>query len=389
MIYPRKLLKKILPLIGKLEAVVVTGIRRCGKTFLLKDIYSRVDPKNALFLDLENPLNRRLFEEENYETIKTNLEKLGLDFKKRAFVFLDEIQLMPNLPSVVKYFIDHYKTKFFLTGSASFYLKNLFAESLAGRKFVFELFPLSFEEFLLFKNSLLRPPSLSQRVTAAVWKLFEPFWKEYLEFGAFPEVVLSTNASEKKMRLQDIFTSYFQKEVVTFSDFKKTETLRNFILLLAENVGSILNLERFASELKVSRLTLEEWLSFLEATYLVTLAPPFSRGQRVAIRKAKKVYFVDWALAKSINQQSLGQTLENCAFHLLRLTGSVSFYQKKSGAEIDFILNKKIGFEVKVSGRMADQKNLQRLSKELGLKKCHLITENYSPVSRPVFSLER
>lgn len=387
-IYPRTLWKKIKPYFSSPQAIVITGIRRCGKTFLLRYIFDET-PENKIFLDLENPLIRRLFEEENYEMIKTNLEKQGLDVSKRGFVFLDEIQWAPAVPSVVKYFIDHYQTKFFLTGSASFYLKNLFSESLTNRKFIFELFPLSFEEFLRFKEEKVAPPKFGEKVDEVTWKLIEPLWQEYLTFGSFPEVVLAKSRREKEKLLDEIFTSYFQKEIEQLADFRKTDLVRDLIVLLAENVGNILNIERLSSELGVSRITLEEWLSFLKATYLIDLVPPYSKKERVAIRKAKKVYFVDWGMAKKISSLSSGQILENCIFHLLRLRGKISFYRKKSGAEIDFILNKKTAFEVKTTARKTDRTKLQRLIGDLGLKEGFLVSDKYSSTKDtfPGFSL--
>ena len=140
MIKPRLIFKEIEPYFDSPEAIVITGMRRTGKTTLLNSIYQRIKSKNKVFLDLENPLNRKYFEEENYEQIRWAFEALGIDFKNKSFIFLDEIQFVKNLASVVKYFIDHYKVKFFLTGSASFYLKNIFTETLAGRKYIFELF---------------------------------------------------------------------------------------------------------------------------------------------------------------------------------------------------------------------------------------------------------
>ena len=134
MLIERLLYKQIKPHFDSSEAIIITGMRRTGKTSLLQFIYERVDSSNKLFLDLENPLNQRYFEESNYEKVKSDLEILGLNFTRKAYLFLDEIQLAKNLPSVVKYLIDHYKVKCFLTGSASFYLKNLFSESLAGRR---------------------------------------------------------------------------------------------------------------------------------------------------------------------------------------------------------------------------------------------------------------
>jgi predicted AAA+ superfamily ATPase len=158
MIKPRTILDRIKPYYDSPEAIIITGMRRTGKTTLLELIYSQIESSNKLILDLENPINRKYFEEPNYERIKSSFMFLGLDFTQRAHIFLDEIQFVKSLPSVVKYFIDHYRVKFFLTGSASFYLKNLFTESLSGRKYLFELFPLTFREFLSFKDSPLKLP---------------------------------------------------------------------------------------------------------------------------------------------------------------------------------------------------------------------------------------
>jgi len=232
-------------------------------------------------------------------------------------------------------------------------------------------------------------PEPGQPVTEITWKTIEPYWQEYLAFGGFPEVVLAQNPGLKTKLLEEIFTSYFQKEIEQLADFRKTDLIRNFIILLAQNSGNLVNIQRFASELKVSRLTLEEWLYFLRATYLVELIPPYSQTERAAIRKAKKIYFVDWGLLSRIGSISSGQRLENCIFHLLRLKGQLSYYQKKSGVEIDFILNKETAFEVKSTAGASDQNLTKRLAKEIGLKSAYLVTEKYSPgnLTVPGFSL--
>ena len=123
----REIFIKIEPYYETPEAIIITGMRRTGKTTTLHFIRENIASKNKLFIDLENPLNRQYFEESNFERIKSILVGLGLNFSERVYLFIDEIQFVKNLPSVVKYFIDHYQTKFFLTGSASFYLKNHFA----------------------------------------------------------------------------------------------------------------------------------------------------------------------------------------------------------------------------------------------------------------------
>src|SRR3989338_3161618 len=152
----RDLYAEIEPYMDQPETIVITGMRRTGKTTLLRFMYEKVGQNNKLFLDLENTLNRKYFEEEDYERIKFNLEVLGLNFQNKAFLFLDEIQFIKNLPSIVKYLADHYSVKFFLTGSSSFYLKNLFSESLSGRKYIFELFPLNLNDFLRLKGKQMK-----------------------------------------------------------------------------------------------------------------------------------------------------------------------------------------------------------------------------------------
>ena len=192
------------------ETVVITGMRRVGKTTILRQMFDLLpEAENKLFLDLENPLNRKYFEDQDYDGIAATLSVLGINPRRRAFIFLDEAQYSPTLPSAIKYLSDHYQMKFFLTGSASFYLKHLFTESLAGRKRLFELYPLSFSEFLKFKEETLQLPK-PLIDTEAVYRRIQRRYEEYVLFGGFPEVVLKTSAREKTEALQEIFTSYFK-----------------------------------------------------------------------------------------------------------------------------------------------------------------------------------
>jgi predicted AAA+ superfamily ATPase len=238
MIFPRTVFNEIKPYLQSPEAVILTGMRRTGKTTILNLIQEQIGSTNKLFLDLENPLNRKYFEEEDYERIKSSLEFLGINFKKRAYVFLDEIHHIKKLPSVVKYFIDHYKVKFFLTGSASFYLKNLFTESLAGRKIIFEVYPLTFHEFLSFRQAKFKMPGNTAGITKSVFDTIDRLYDEYLLYGGFPEVVLKDTAPAKAKALEDIFTSFFQLEVLQLGDFRRNEVIRDLMLLLMQNTGS-------------------------------------------------------------------------------------------------------------------------------------------------------
>src|SRR5919108_3664113 len=152
MLFEREIFKKLKEEIRTKEITVITGMRRVGKTTALRYLYDLVKSQNKVFLDLENPINRKVFEEENYDSVWNNLKQFGITDSEKAYIYLDEAQNLPELSRVAKYLYDHFEIKFFLTGSSSYYLRNLFPESLAGRKIVFELYPLNFAEFLVFKN---------------------------------------------------------------------------------------------------------------------------------------------------------------------------------------------------------------------------------------------
>src|SRR3989338_7715969 len=150
--YPRKILPSLEKELYTSQMIVLTGMRRVGKTTIIRYLFEKVRSSNKALFDLENPLHRKVFEEEDYDAVWANLVHFNIKKEDRAFIFLDEIQNLPSIPNVAKYLYDHSKTKFFMTGSSSFYLKNLFSESMSNRKIVFELYPLTFSEFLIFKK---------------------------------------------------------------------------------------------------------------------------------------------------------------------------------------------------------------------------------------------
>jgi len=384
MIFQRKIYETIKNYIDSPEAIAITGMRRTGKTTLLKYIYDNIKSKNKLFLDLENPINRKYFEENNYEKIKFTFETLGLSFYEKPFIFLDEIQFVKNIPSIIKYFIDHYNVKFLITGSVNYYLKNLFTESLAGRKFIFELYPLSFDEFLLFKESSLKIPS-NGKISKTLYEAFAPLYEEYILFGGFPGVVLKKNTEEKKMALDEIFTSFFQLEVMQLGDFRRNNQMRDLMLLLIQRIGSKLDIQKLSSELGISRPTLYEYLNFLEGTYFIKTIAPFSRSKETEIRKARKVYLCDSGLANRFGRLDIGILFENSIFQNLRLKGEVNYYQRKNGAEIDFILDKRIAYEVKISPSKSDLRKIKALTKDLGLEDFKIISKNHSDLDNVIY----
>ena len=382
MLIERDLFLKIKPYLAASGAVVITGMRRVGKTTMLRQIMEEIKSENKVFLDMENPANRKYFEEDNYEKILNNLIFLGLDSGKRGYVFLDEIQFVKNIPSVVKYLSDHYKIKFFLSGSSSFYLKNLFSESLAGRKYIFELFPLNFHEFLRIKGAKINTKAVKEEtsLSIAVFENISRYYDEYLLYGGFPAIAQIESIQEKKKALEDIFSSYFQLEIIQIGDFRKVNVVRDLMLLLMERTGAKIDIQKISRELGVSRETISNYIAFLESTYFISLVRPFSRNRDTEIRSMPKFYLCDTGLANHFSRISEVALFENAVFNALRERGEVNYYQKKSGVEIDFIIDKKYAYEVKIKAYEQDIKKLAALSKELKLKDYRIISRKYSPL---------
>lgn len=382
MIYPRKIEKELKKQLDSKEVIVLTGMRRTGKTVIMNSLFEAIQSKNKAFFDLENPLNRKIFEEENYDNVWKNLEKFNISAREKAYVFLDEIQLMPKAPSAIKYLYDHYNVKFFLTGSSSYYLKNLFSESLAGRKIIFELYPLDFEEYLVFQEKPLNFfdsfKEKEKRKSEINFALYEKYYDDYLEFGGFPKVVLEKDIEQKKKLLNDIFSSYFEQDVKSLANFKNINKLRDLIILLSARVGSKIEISKLSAELGVSRETIYNYLSFLENTYFIFLIKPFSRNTDREVSGARKIYFCDTGILNILGKVSSGAIFENAIFRSLRNYGKINYYQRRTGAEMDFILDEKTGFEAKNQGGGFDVKKIVKLAKNIGLTDSYVISKKYS-----------
>lgn len=368
--------------LGTKEATVITGMRRVGKTTALMYLYGLVDSENKAVFDLENPLHRKVFEEENYDAIWNNLKQFGISNKAKAYLFLDEVQNLPEISRVVKYLYDHWEVKFFLTGSSSYYLRNLFPESLAGRKMIFEIFPLNFAEFLVFKQlKREEKESFSDKAkgkSRISYGQLIHYYNEYLEFGGFPSVVLEDNLERKKSLLSEIFTSYFEKDAKNLADFKDMSKLRDLILLLVPRVGSRIEIAKLASELSVSRETIYNYLSFLQQTYFISLVPRYSASVDRQAAGSRKLFFCDCGIANILGKILQGQLLEQSVFQNLRSFHKLNFYNKDGKNEIDFIVDDKFALEVKISLSRQDISNLKKRAESVGLKESYAVSLQYN-----------
>lgn len=392
MLYKRQIYPQIEAELATKEITIITGMRRVGKTTALQHLYNLVETSNKLVLDLENPLHRKVFEEENYDSIWSNLKPFGITNNQKSYIFIDEVQNLPEVSRAIKYLYDHYDVKFILTGSSSYYLRNLFPESLAGRKIIFELFPLNFSEFLTFKQIKHTSPvnlnEKSRQKNRISHQKLVNLYDEYMEYGGFPSVVLENDPNRKRLLLSEIFTSYFEKDAKNLADFNDMSKLRDLILTLIPRIGQKIDIQKLAISLSVSRTTIYSYLSFLEQTYFVTMLNRHSGSIDRQAAGSKKLFMCDTGVINTLGKISQGQLFEQSVFQCLRDNYKLTYFNKGVLSEIDFILNNNIAIETKYTATKKDFATLKRRQESLKISQGYIVTHEFSDNVQSILSTD-
>jgi hypothetical protein len=377
-IIERAIFNSLTQALSDTRIIVITGMRRVGKTTTLRWLLEQVQSNNKIYLDLERLDQRAVFQEHNYELVLNYFRNLGKDPEQPMTVALDEIQYAPNLPSVIKYLHDHHGIKFILTGSSSFYLKNFFSESMAGRKVVYEMYPLGFGEFLDFRGvPYRRRSSLDEmRFDLHEYERLNNYYEEFITFGGLPNVILEPKPVVKREILNDIFSSYINIDVQAMADFRKITELTLLLKLLAMRIGNKLNATKLSQIIGISRPTLYEYLEFLEKTYIIGMLPAFAGTDRAAAL-GKKLYFRDNGIANILANPGEGALFENSVFNQLRGYGGLAYLSRGNEYEIDFVLTPPneavVGLEAKYHPLAGDDRKLQRIGQKNSLSQSWLI----------------
>lgn len=366
--------------LSKRQITIITGLRRTGKTTLLKKLLGEFETENKSYFDLERIDNRELFSEKNYENIIAALSSRGLNFRKKTLIGIDEVQLLPGIVSVIKYLYDNYPIKFIVTGSSSYYIKNLFSESLSGRKKVFELFTLNFREFLTFRDiDFSQSKTLNKKFISAEYERLKKYYEEFIRYGGFPEVVLSKNVSDKKDIVNDILSSYLNIDIKNISDIRDQKNLHNLLKMLAHRAGTRLDYSKLSSLTGISRPSVYNYLDLLENTFVISRIPVLSKNPDREIVKAPKIFINDNGLLNRLAEVSSGVQFENAVYNQLKFYGKLQYYSLKTGKEIDFILNGKSAIEVKETATAQDMTQIKNLSKNINISSNFIVSRYPSP----------
>ncbi len=350
----RKLYQKLEKHLSKKEFTIIIGPRQVGKTTLLKQLYEKVkkEKQNAVILSLEDSEIKAQINAHPDNVFKYIPKPTS---KNKVYLFIDEVQYAKDPSHFLKYLFDHYapSLKVIATGSSAFYIDQKFTDSLAGRKIIFELYSLDFEEFLLFKGktSLLKELALiksDEEYISKKYKYFELLLEEYMTYGAYPAVVLEENIEYKIMLLKEIKNSFLKKDILE-SAIEHEEKFYRLLTLLAAQIGNTLNVNELKNTLQLNEKTLSRYLFVLQKCFHIQLIKPFYQNLRKELTKMPKVYFNDLGLRNVLlnqfenpeNRSDKGALLENLVYLFLREKEGIEnirYWRTADGNEVDFVI---------------------------------------------------
>ena len=347
----RQLLQSILDHLDSKEITVLTGARQVGKTTLIKEVEKELHARRekTLYLNLDF--------EPDFKYVESHdlfIQKLNLEFGENwGYVFIDEIQRKTNAGLFLKGLYDkNIPVKFIVTGSGSMELKAKIHESLAGRKRIFELLPVTFDEFVQFKTNYRYKQKLLEFYKLETLKT-TLFLTEYLSYGGYPRIITEPVQKEKYSHINEIINSYLSKDISYLLNLDRPDAFIKSLRLLGVQTGNPLNYSTLANDSGLSVPTLKKYIWYQVNTFITKEISPFFKNKRKEITKSPVIYFNDPGFRNFLLNKfglpvniSDGMTFQNFIFNLLydyTLSNppcEIHYWRTITQAEVDFILIK-------------------------------------------------
>ena len=325
------------------EVTIITGIRRGGKSTLMyqmiKTILEReVHPHHILFINLED---KKLAYDSLEEMYLSYRQHLNVD--EKCYVFLDEVHKKEGWEAWVRKRYDQKaKVKFVISGSCSYLLKKEYSTLLTGRNLTFEVFPLSFEEFLSFKGIALeniRRGIIMEKTKLILLQSLE----EYIFLGGFPEVFFKLKSFRIRL-LEQYFDDILYKDIVDRYNLN-AQKARDLALFLATNFTGIISLRNLRNALGLSYDTIKDYLSYYQEAFLFFTIDHFSYSFKEQKTLPVKVYSIDNGLRNAVAfkfSKDEGKLVENLVLVELKRKEKIVYYWQNRG-EVDFVINNQDG----------------------------------------------
>ena len=337
-------LEKIYNFMDKNVIKIITGMRRCGKSYLFKLIIDElkkrgINDEDIILIDLELP---------RYNHIKTReqLDEIVVPFieshENKVYLFFDEIQNVKEWEVSINSYYKLENTDIYITGSNSKLMSAEFATLLTGRYINIELYPFSFNEFLDYKQELNHPPAITNELNSDL----ENFFEEYQKYGGIPLTISSQH--DKELVLNGIYSSIILNDIVERYEIRNVGLFNRIVKYIIENTGNLISANAIFNYLKHEKLritkpTIYNYLEYLENAYLIAKASKEDLVGKKEIIGSEKYYLLDTGFYKSQleeKQRNICRILENIIFIELKRHGYKITIGKVNDYEIDFICKK-------------------------------------------------
>lgn len=367
------------------KIITLMGVRRCGKTSILYETINRltqsIDKKRILFFNFED--ERFELNQESLDLILQAYMELYPEIEMReTYLFFDEIQNVDGWEKFVRRVYDGVSKNIFITGSNSKLLSRDIATSLRGRTITYEVFPLSFREYLAFEK--IEIDLHSTKSLAFIHNRLEKFLHE----GAFPEIVLFDDRIREKI-LQDYYNVMIYKDLIERFEIKNTKALKFFLKRILASSTKLVSVNKIYNDLKssgfkVGKNSLYAYLGYVEDIYLSLTLDRYS--QKITTQTDKKVYSIDIGFNNTLLYKfsdDIGKSMENAVFLELRRRGKEIYYHSDRASECDFVVLEKgtVTEAIQVTYEMENKKTRDRefkglinACKQYGLNKGLIIT---------------
>lgn len=346
----RTLYQTIRSHLDKPEITLLIGPRQAGKTTLLREIAENLvsDGQHCFFFNLDIDVDAQYFRSQ-----QTFVERVvALAGQQKAYIFIDEVQRIENAGLFLKGLYDRrLPYKWVATGSGSLELKEKIAESLAGRKRNFYLFPVSLAEFTTYswKVELEQSGALLRTDTAES----EHLLRQYLLYGGYPRVVTASDAEEKKAVLSEIFQSYIERDIQILLRLEKSKDFITLLQLVANRIGKLINFQDLSNLTNLSVPTVKNYLWYCEKTFIIESVLPFYTNKEKELVKSPQYYFTDAGLRNHLlaitelvpQSNEFGFLFQQLVFQLLKAkfdhsVAAIRYWRTQNQAEVDFVVQK-------------------------------------------------
>ncbi len=324
------------------DIIFLTGLRRVGKTSILKSLISRlindekIEPQKIFYISLD----LLALADMSIEEILTAYRKIHkLSSKEKVYLFLDEVTSKKEYQQALKNLYDTEDIKIYASSSSASLLRDKNAY-LTGRQRLVEVMPLNFDEYLQFKEI---------QIKKADGYLKESYFEQYMSDGGMPEYVLTDDISY----LQNLIDNIIYKDIIAYHNIRNEAVVKDFFKLLMERSGKQLSLNKMAKILDIGVDTVRRYLSYFEDTYLIYTVEKYGKLNE-RIRNPKKIYAGDVGLKNVVTGfRDKGAIFENLLFLILKPYHPAYVYE--DGIEIDFITDNKVLIEAKYNSTLNEK----------------------------------